>query len=42
LGQLGFLGSTAYPLWSLTSIALGIFVIFALTVRWEGYPQTAR
>ncbi len=41
LGQLGWLGSTAYPLWTLTSIALGIVVIYALTVRWEGYPETA-
>jgi hypothetical protein len=40
LGQLGFLGSSAYPLWSLASIALGIVVIYALTARWEGYPQT--
>jgi hypothetical protein len=42
LGQLGFLGSTSYPLWSLTSIALGIVVIYALTARWEGYAQTAQ
>jgi hypothetical protein len=41
LGQLGWLGSTAYPLWTLTSIGLGIVVIYALTVRWEGYPETA-
>jgi hypothetical protein len=42
LGQLGFLGSTAYPLWSLASIALGIVVIYALTARWEGYARTAQ
>jgi hypothetical protein len=40
VGQLGFLGSATYPLWSLASIALGIVVIYALTARWEGYPQT--
>jgi hypothetical protein len=40
LGQLGWLGSTQYPLWTLTSIVLGIVVIYALTVRWSGYPDT--
>jgi hypothetical protein len=39
LGQLGFLGSTQYPLWTLTVIALSIVVIYALTARWEGYPE---
>jgi hypothetical protein len=42
LGQLGFLGSSAYPLWALTAITLNIIVIYALTVRWEGYPETMR
>jgi hypothetical protein len=40
LGQLAWLGSTSYPLWTLTSIVLGIVVIYALTVRWSGYPET--
>lgn len=40
LGQLTWLGSTAYPLWTLTGIALGIVVIYALTVRWSGYTDT--
>jgi hypothetical protein len=39
LGQLGWLGSTAYPLWTLTGIALSIIVIYALTARWEGYSE---
>jgi hypothetical protein len=39
LGQLGFLGNSQYPLWSLTLIALNIVVIYALIVRWEGYPE---
>jgi len=39
LGQLGFLGSTQYPLWTLTVIALNIIVIYALVVRWAGYPE---
>ena len=39
LGQLAWLGSTTYPLWTLTSIVLGIIVIYALTVRWTGYPE---
>jgi hypothetical protein len=41
IGQLGFLGSSAYPLWSLASVALGIVVIYALTARWEGFSQRA-
>ena len=40
LGQLGWLGSSQYPLWTLTSIVLGIVVIYALTVRWSGYTDT--
>jgi hypothetical protein len=39
LGQLGFVGGAQYPLWTLTVIALNIVVIFALTARWEGYPE---
>src|SRR4051812_32149541 len=35
LGQLGFVGSTQYPLWTLSAIALDVVVLFALTVRWE-------
>jgi hypothetical protein len=42
LGQLAFLGSTAWPLWSLVGITLTIVVIYALTARWEGYPERAR
>ena len=26
----------------LTGITLSIIVIYALTARWEGYPETAR
>jgi hypothetical protein len=40
IGQLGWLGSSNYPLWTLTGIALSIVVIYALTARWEGYPDT--
>src|SRR3954447_26933516 len=34
LEQLAWLGSTSYPLWALTVIALEIVVLYALTVRW--------
>ena len=34
LAQLGFLGNTQYPLWSLVIIALDIVVLYALTARW--------
>jgi hypothetical protein len=40
LGQLAWLGSSQYTLWTLTSIVLGIVVIYALTVRWSGYSES--
>jgi C4-dicarboxylate transporter len=40
VGQLGWLGASAYPLWTLTAIALSVIVIYALVARWEGYPET--
>ena len=33
--QLGWLGSSAYPLWTLTVITLGILALYGLTVRWS-------
>ena len=33
--QLGFLGNSQYPLWSLTAVGLSLVVLFALTVRWS-------
>jgi len=33
IAQAGFL--SAYPIWSTIVIALGVFVLFALTARWE-------
>jgi len=33
-GQLGWLGSSAYPLWTLTVIAIGFLALYGLTVRW--------
>ncbi len=35
LAQLGFLGNSQTPLWSLTVIALNIIVLYALTARWS-------
>ena len=35
LGQLGFHGNSQYPLWALTVLTLSIFVLYALTVRWD-------
>ena len=34
LAQLGFLGNSQTPIWSLTVIALNIIVLYALTARW--------
>jgi hypothetical protein len=39
LGQLGFLGNTQYPLWTLVVIGLEITVLYALTVRWGQVAQ---
>jgi hypothetical protein len=33
--QLGFVGSSQYPLWALTIVALSIVVLYALIVRWD-------
>jgi hypothetical protein len=35
IAQLGFLGNSAYPLWTLTVVALNVIVLFALTARWS-------
>ena len=34
IGQLGFLGNSQYPIWSLTVISMSVIVLFALTARW--------
>ncbi len=39
LGQLSFLGSSTWPLWTLVIISLNVVVIYALTARWEGYSD---
>jgi hypothetical protein len=33
--QLGFVGSSAYPLWALTAQALTLVILYALIVRWN-------
>ena len=33
--QLGFLGNSQYPLWTLTALTLNVIVLYALTARWE-------
>ena len=35
LAQLGFAGNSQYPLWALPVLTLSIFVLYALTVRWD-------
>jgi hypothetical protein len=35
LGQLGWLGNSQTPIWTLTVVALQIIVLFALTARWQ-------
>ena len=40
--QLGFLGSSANPLWLLTTISLTVVVLYALIVHWHEAPQPTR
>ena len=35
IAQLGFLGNSQTPIWSLTVVALNIIVLYALTARWS-------
>ena len=35
IAQLGFLGNSQTPIWSLTVLALNIIVLYALTARWS-------
>jgi hypothetical protein len=35
IGQLSWLGASAYPLWALTVLALYIVVLYAVIVRWD-------
>jgi hypothetical protein len=40
LVQLGFVGSSQYPLWALTVLALTAVVLYALIVRWNDAVRT--
>jgi hypothetical protein len=37
--QLGFVGSSRYPLWALTVVALTVVILYALIVRWDDYAD---
>ena len=39
--QLGFVGSSQYPLWALAELTLTIFVLYALIVRWSSARELA-
>ena len=39
--QLAWLGSSSYPLWTLTVIALGILALYGLTARWRDNEPAA-
>ena len=41
LHQLAFVGSAAYPLWSLAVLALSVIILFALTVHWGDRERMA-
>ena len=35
IGQLGFVGASAYPLWALAVLTLTLVVLYALIVHWD-------
>ena len=37
--QLAFVGSAAYPLWSLAVLALSVIILYALSVHWNDREQ---
>jgi len=39
IAQLGYVGSSQYPLWALTVMALTIVLLYALIVRWDEAKQ---
>ena len=39
---LGFVGSSRYPLWALTALALNAIVLYAVIVRWDEASDTIR
>ena len=39
--QLGFVGSSQYPLWALTVLGLNVVVLYALIVRWGDFRAEA-
>jgi uncharacterized membrane protein (DUF2068 family) len=40
--QLGFVGSSRFPLWSLVGLALNAIVLYAVIVRWDEASETIR
>jgi hypothetical protein len=40
--QLGFVGSSRYPLWALAALALNAVVLYAVIVRWGEASETIR
>jgi hypothetical protein len=40
--QLGFVGSSRYPLWALAALALSAVVLYAVIVRWGEASETIR
>ena len=40
--QLGFVGSSQYPLWSLVALTLNVIVLYAVIVRWDEGSQTIK
>ena len=42
VGQIGWLGASSYPVWTLVIVGLNVIVLYALTARWEGFPEHVR
>jgi len=39
--QLGYVGGSNYPLWSLAGLALTLVILYAVIVRWDSRPEPA-
>ena len=42
IGQVSFMANypQAYPLWNILIVTLNVLVLFGLTARWQGYPES--
>ena len=42
VGQIAWLGGSGNPVWTIVVIGIDVVVLYALTARWEGFPEQVR